>query len=162
MCVLSLVPLHYETLSKMRFPPFIHDPEFEADFIEDNYEDDETTFGERLSVLNEQYMNINNMQEDYVRALIRDLFDLYDHAEQESELLYMRESIYLVCKSLVTPVGRECLRKDKDFLETCMWRVDLTLGLIDDLEDYIDENDYNAWKNTENTIIEFLNIAHNM
>ena len=148
----------------MRFTPFIHDPEFEVDFIEDNYEDDEMTFGERLSVLNEQYMNINNMQEDYFLALIRDLFDLYDHDEQESELLYMRESIYLVCKSLVTPVGRECLRKDKDFLETCMWRVDLTLEFIENMDeqDYKDENDYNAWGNTANTIVDFLNVAHNM
>ena len=150
----------------MRFLPFIHDPEFEADFIdEDDYElEYEETFGERLCGLNEQYMNINNMQEDYVPDLIRDLFDLYDHAEQESELLYMRESIYLVCKSLITPVGRECLRKDKDFYDTCMWRAELTLEFIENMDEqnYKDENDYNAWGNTANTIVDFLNVAHNM
>lgn len=150
----------------MRFPPFIHDPEFEADFIdEDDYElNYEETFAERLYDLNEQYMNINNLEENYVHALIRDLFDLYDHAEQESELLYMRESMYLVCKSLVTPEGRECLRKDKDFLDTCMWRAQLTLELIEYMDykdDYIDENDYNAWENTAKSIVDFLNVTYN-
>lgn len=149
----------------MRFP-FIHDSEFEADFIEDNYENNyEETFGERLCVLNEQYININNLEENYVRALIRDLFDLYDHTEQESESLYMRESMYLVCKSLVTPIGIECLRKDKDFLDTCIWRAKLTLELIEYMDEhnqYIDENDYNAWGNTATSIVEFLNVAHNI
>ena len=143
-----------------------YDPDFDPAFNEDNYEDDyEITFGERLSVLNEQYMTINNLDEIYVRALIRDLFDLYDHAEEENELLYMRESIYLICKSLVTPVGRECLKKDKDFLETCILRTELTLELIDnkdERDDYIDENDNNAWEKTATSIIDFLNVANNM
>ncbi len=142
----------------MRFPPFIHDPDFEADFIEDNYEEDEMTFGERLSGLNEEYMNINKMEEDYVFALIRDLFDLFDDSEEEMDLFYMRESIYLVYKSLVTPVGRECLKKDKDFFETCMCRAVLSLELIDNM----DETEYYIWENTANTIMDFLDIAHNM
>ena len=144
-----MVPLN----SEMR--TYIHDPEFEDNFIESDNEE-QMTFGDRLSVLTAQYNNIDNMELSYVRALLRDLFDLYDECEQEGELYYMRESLYLAFKSLVTPNGREIVENDRDFEELCIWRADLCLTFIEDLE----ENEYDPqWEDTANAIIDFLNVV---
>jgi len=140
---------------------YIHDPDFEADFIDSDYEEEEQmTFGYRLAVLTEQYMNIDNMDDMYVRAFLSDVFDLYDEAEQDGELFYMRESLYLAFKSLVTPNGREVIENDRDFEDLCIWRADLCLTFIEDLDER-NESDY-QWENTANAIIDFLNMTYNV
>lgn len=138
---------------------YIHDPEFEVDFIDSDYEDEQMSLEDRLTMLND---NINNTDEDegYVRAFLRDLFDLYDDAEQENELYYMRESLYLAFKTLVTSGGREVVKNDKDFEDTCVWRAELSLELIDNLKE---RNEHDCqWDNTANAIIDFLNVTYNV
>ncbi len=139
---------------------YIHDPDFEADFIDSDYEEEQMSLGDRLTMLNDEYINnINNTNDEgYIRAFLRDLFDLYDDAEQENELYCMRESLYLAFKTLVTPGGREVVKNDTDFEDTCVWRADLCLNFIDDLKE---RNEHvSQWENTANTIIDFLNVTY--
>lgn len=144
---------------------YIHDPEFEVDFIDSDYEDEQMTLGDRLTMLNDEYINnindnINNTDEGFICAFLRDLFDFYDESEQENNLYYMRESLYLIFKVLLTPGGREVLKNDTEFEDTCIWRADLCLRLIDDLKER-NEN-YTQWEKTENAIIDFLNVIYNV
>jgi len=141
---------------------YIHDPDFEVDFIHSDYEDEQMSLRDRLTMLNDEYINnINNTDDEgYVRAFLRDLFDLYDEAEQENKFSYMRKSLYLAFKTLVTPVGREVVKNDTDFEDTCVWRADLCLNLIDDLKE---RNEYDSqWENTANAIIDFLNVTYDV
>lgn len=133
---------------------YIADPELEE---ENNEVYHQKTFGERLSALNEQYMRIDKMEDVYFLALIYDLCRLADQAERENDILYVRESLYLIYKSLVTPFGKECLVKYKDLLDKSIWRAEDSLDLIDNLGD----QDF-GWDNTKNAINDFLDIADNM
>lgn len=118
------------------------------------------TLGDRLSILTRKYMNINQMEDNDVYDLLHHLFDLYDEAEQEGEWFYVKESLYIAYKILVTNKGKEFIKNNKDFVDSCVWVGEVTLGFIQDLKD-MDEYDI-MWENTANAIIDFLNITYNM
>ena len=132
---------------------YIHDPDFEADFIDSDIED--MSLGEKMSVMTEQFneyqqKKIEDYESDYTSAFLRDLRDLLDDAEFEDEEIYRRESIYMMFKALSFPVCVEYLKTHQSFAQLCKWKAVEILDVIDEFE--LDS----LWNNTKIAVVDFL------
>jgi hypothetical protein len=132
---------------------YIHDPDFEADFIDSDIED--MSLGEKMSVMTEQFneyqqKKIQDYESDYTSAFLRDLRDLLDDAEFEDEEIYRRESIYMMFKALSFPVCVEYLKTHQSFAQLCKWKAVEILDVIDEFE--LDS----LWNNTKIAVVDFL------
>lgn len=132
---------------------YIHDPDFEADFIDSDIED--MSLGEKMSVMTEQFneyqqKKIQDYESDYTSAFLRDLRDLLDDAEFEDEEIYRRESIYMMFKALSFPVCVEYLKTHQSFAQLCKWKAIEILDVIDEFE--LDS----LWNNTKIAVVDFL------
>jgi hypothetical protein len=132
---------------------YIHDPDFEADFIDSDVED--MSLGEKMSVMTEQFneyqqKKIQDYESDYTSAFLRDLRDLLDDAEFEDEEIYRRESIYMMFKALSFPVCVEYLKTHQSFAQLCKWKAIEILDVIDEFE--LDS----LWNNTKIAVVDFL------
>ena len=132
---------------------YIHDPDFEADFIDSDIED--MSLGEKMSVMTEQFneyqqKKIQDYESDYTSAFLRDLRDLLDDAEFEDEEIYRRESIYMLFKALSFPVCVEYLKTHQSFAQLCKWKAVEILDVIDEFE--LDS----LWNNTKIAVVDFL------
>lgn len=140
------------------FPRYIHDPDFEADFIDydDYYTDDVMSFPERFESL--YCMSITALDsktefnEAYVGAYFRDLMDFIDDTEGENdEDHHHRKSLYLFFKSLVSPFGKRFIELHETFSQECVKRAKYNLEYIK--EHYTSDN---LWDNTRKVITDFL------
>lgn len=146
----------------------IHDPEFEADYINSDIIDEydyygmELSLGEKMSVMYEQFMEYKEKkiedgqdQLDYTFAFLRDLRDLLHDAEDDAEYsddeFFYRESVYLMFKALIFPVCIEFLKTNQSFAQLCKWKAVEILEMIDEVEDSI-------WENAKNAVVDFLYI----
>jgi hypothetical protein len=134
---------------------YIHDHEFEADYIYDeNYDEEQMSLGERLSILNDEYITnqnkkVDEFQNDEISAFLRDLKDLMEDADDDE--LFCKESIYLMFKSLTIPVSIEYLRYHQSFSVLCKWKAIEILEMLDDIEQ---EN--SMWRNIKTVVTDFL------
>lgn len=133
---------------------YIHDPDFEADFIDSDIED--MSLGEKMSIMTEQFnvyqqKKIQDYESDYTSAFLRDLKDLLDDAEFEDEEIYRRESIYMMFKALSFPVCVEYLKTHQSFAQLCKWKAVEILDVIDEFEE-LDS----LWNNTRIAVADFL------
>ena len=132
---------------------YIHDPDFEADFIESDYEDRDMSLAEKTVVMHEMFMKfqqtkVEDYQADETSAFLRDLKDLLDDAEDDK--VFCRESIYLFFKSLLFPVCVEYLKTHQSFAQLCKWRAVQILDVI--------EEDDTLWDNTKIAVVDFLSL----
>lgn len=132
---------------------YIHDPDFEADFIDSDIED--MSLGEKMSVMTEQFneyqqKKIQDYESYYTSAFLRDLRDLLDDAEFEDEEIYRRESIYMMFKALSFPVCVEYLKTHQSFAQLCKWKAVEILDVIDEFKLDL------LWNNTKIAVVDFL------
>jgi len=132
---------------------YIHDPDFEVDFIDSDIED--MSLGEKMAVMHEQFneyqqKKIENYESDYTSAFLRDLRDLLDDAEFEDDKFFCRESIYMMFKALSFPVCVEYLKTHQSFAQLCKWKAVEILDVIDEFE--LDS----LWNNTKIAVVDFL------
>lgn len=133
---------------------FIHDPDFEIDFIED-YSDDVMTFSDKFESLYCMYLYVVDPKTEFIEpsvgAYFRDLMDLMDETDDENDEEYHRKSLYLFFKSLAFPFGKKFMELHKTFLEECVRRAEYSL-------DYIKEHHMtnSLWNNTRKMIADFL------
>ncbi len=142
---------------------YIHDPEFEADFLENDSdfgrteeEEMEMTLGDRLSIITEEFYKYRNKKVEeyndaYVHALFRDMADLLDDCDEE---FYNREVNYLIFKLLNTPIGHKYI-KTRPFFTKC-WKMHGEELLIN--VDLMPSVDF-MWENTRSAVLDFFNDA---
>lgn len=137
---------------------FIHDPDFEADFLENDYEEEtEMSLAERLSIMIDEYYAYRNKRveeydDTYVHTLFRDMTDLLDDCDEE---FYNREVNYLMFKLLNTPIGHEYMKTRPEF--TRCWKIHGEELLIN--IDLMSNTDF-MWENTRTAILDFFNDAN--
>ena len=134
---------------------FIHDPEFEADYLENDYQEDcEMCLGERLSILAEQYLmykakHAEEYKHNEMRAFVRDMRDFLEDCEDEE--FYRCEIIFMIYKLLITPVGHLFLKNHKLMAMTAK------IEAVEFLGEIYDKPSINfMWRNTKNAIEEFM------
>lgn len=144
---------------------YIHDPEFEADYINE-YESEEYVpqnediyLSERLAILEDQYIQLldktpDQLENDYVYCLVRDMWQYVDETNFEDHPFFKREAIHIFYKMLNTPAGKKYLIDDIHFLRLCKSSAEEILQLHHVLMD----ND-GLWDNTKLVINEFLQEA---
>lgn len=139
---------------------YIHDAEFEADFVENDYDEDvEMSLGERLSIMMDEYYcyrnkSIEEYDDNYVHALFRDMADLLDDCDEE---FYNREVNFLMFKLLNTPIGHEYMRTRPYFTEC--WKIhgeELMINI-----DMMNNTDP-LWETVRSAILDFMYDAQHL
>ena len=150
---------------------FIRDPEFEADFIEDDdyeclesfeCESDEEYFGERLSVFTESYMKIKNIkvndleddEQDNILYLLRSMISMMEELTDkkfstDNLEVIKREMIYVVFKTMNTELAIEYMKTHHLFAQYC---IDLAEKTLDQIAEFKSD----LWRNTQIAIDDFL------
>jgi len=145
---------------------YIHDPEFEADYINE-YESEEYVpqnedvyLSERLATLEDQYIQLldktpDQLENNYMYCLVRDMWQYVDETNFEDHPFFKREAIHLFYKTVNTPAGKKYLIDDIHFLRMCKWSAEEILQLHHVLMD-----SDGLWDNTKLVINEFLQEAN--
>jgi len=143
---------------------YIHDPEFEVDYMYSDEEIFDSSLSDKLYELSEMFRyfqekKIEDYQSDETSDFLRDLKDFLDRAEDEIEysnfykedenMVFYRESIYLLFKSLLLDGCLEYLKTHQSFAQLCKSRAVEILDSIGDVED-------DMWKNTRIAVVDFL------
>jgi hypothetical protein len=144
---------------------YIHDPEFEADYINE-YESEEyipqnedVYLSERLATLEDQYIQLldktpDQLDNEYIHCLVRDMWQYVDETNFEDHPFFKREAIHLFYKTVNTPAGRKYLIDDIHFLRLCKWSAEEILQLY-----HVSSDEDGLWDNTKLVINEFLQEA---
>lgn len=141
---------------------YIHDPEFEVDYLMEEEEEDEY-----MSMCGRFYTihcmaidifgkNMEEFDEAYVGALFRDLMDLMDDALEQNEFVHYRESIYLFFKTLQCPLGERFLALHTSFAEQCLRIAEEAMEIIDIKMPVGNTQETELWKNTRVYVNDFF------
>jgi hypothetical protein len=146
---------------------YIHDPEFEVDYIDDyageEYIPEEDVYlSERLATLEDQYIQLldktpDQVDRNYINALLRNMWQFVDETNFEDHPFFKREAIHIFFKTINTPVGQRYLQQDLHFLRLCKLFAEDIMSLDNVISDETDED--GLWDNTKTVINEFLQEA---
>jgi len=147
---------------------YIHDPEFEVDYIEEvdyddfcDYENDEEYYGERLSAFTESYMKIKDEQmselegdaKDYILWLVRSMIQMMEEVMEKDDIevsqVIKSEITYIIFKTMNTSLAKEYMKTHALFRAYCQ---DLGEETLETIEEYEGE----LWKNTRIAVEDFL------
>ena len=152
---------------------YIHDPDFEVDYIEEvdydcydddncyDFKNDEEYYGERLSAFTECYMEIKELKmselegeaKDYIlwslRNMISMMEEVLDKDDTETYKVLKSGMVYIVFKTMNTSLAKEYMTTHALFREYCR---DLGQEVLETIEEYEGE----LWKNTRIAVEDFL------
>ncbi len=146
---------------------YIHDPDFEADYIEDidevdnnnfcDYKNDEEYYGERLSIFIASYVNIKNEldgnDKDYILWLLRTMIQMMEEVMEKDDTQVSQvikgEIIYIIFKTMSTSLAKEYMTTHALFREYCR---DLGEEVLKTIKEYEGE----LWKGTRIAVEDFL------
>jgi hypothetical protein len=148
---------------------YIHDPEFEADYVdyagEEYIPEEDIYLSERLATLEDQYIQLldktpDQVDTNYMYCLLNSMWQFVDEMNFEDHPFFKREAIHIFFKTVNTPVGQRYLRQDLHFLRLCKLSAEDIMSLELVTSDDLRETDEDGlWDNTKSVIHEFLQEA---